>query len=581
MPLNWLPRLTLALLFVAPACAAGNGKLTLIHMGDIHGHLVPRANMRHGEATTKYKVGGLAYVYSQIKDIRRRHPDNLLINTGDTLQGSAEALFSRGQHLVDILNRFNIDAFAPGNWDFLYGTQRFIELFAGDHPAANWNAVAANLYYTTLYEFPLSPYPEKAGQRVIKPYLIKQVGKLKVGIIGLTADRGPQIVSPRLMDGFYLSPGQEELAQAVPLLRDQENVDLVVVISERGLAANLFYAENIPGIDIVLSSDMHEETRQVVKAKSGTLLLEEGQDGTMLGEITLTVKDRKITHWQWHPHFINTRDHQPDPEIQALINGIREPFITGQAFQPHVNPINAAVLRTPIDAVIGHTRVALHRSNFTDAPQMPAVIEGTSHDFIADAFRSACQADVGIMRGFRYGTHVAPGPISLEDMYHYIPIGPQVACGEMTGSELWLALEKSAEGVLSGWVENWTGGWLLAVSGITFDLDVDNEYRHRITNLKINGEALDPPRLYTVGGYWYLESSNTINGLHARDIRLLKDAYGGIVDATEIVAYYLQSLPSKTINPFSSRVRITGKLPDPIGINKELQPWRGIRRPDY
>lgn len=579
--LSRLTLLSVILLLILPVCYAGDGKVTLIHMGDIHGHLIPRPNMRHGEATTEYKVGGLAYLYTAVQEIRNRKPDSLLINTGDTIQGSAEALFSRGQHIVDLLNLFNIDAFAPGNWDFLYGTQRFIELFSGNKPLANWNALAANLYYTTLYEFPLSPYPEKAGQRVIKPYIIKQVNDLRIGIIGLTADRGPQIVSPRIMDGFYLSPGEEELAEAVPMLRNKENVDLVVLISERGLAANLQYAERITGIDVVLSSDMHEETRQVLKAKSGTLLVEEGQDGTMLGELTLTVKNKKVTNWSWKPHFINTKDFSPDPKIQALIENIRKPFINGKDFVAHVNPINAAVLRTPIDTVIGHTRVALHRANFSDASKMPAVIEGTSHNFIADAFRNACEAEVGIMRGFRYGTHIAPGPILLEDIYHYIPIGPQVACGKISGSDLWLALEKSADGVLSGWVEAWTGGWLLAASGITYDLDLDNEFRHRIRNLKINGEAVDAPRMYSVGGYWYLESSNKINGLDAQKIRLLKDAYGGIVDATEIVAYYLQSLPSKTVNPVMNRIKIIGSLPKPISNNPELQPLRGVTHPEY
>lgn len=580
MLLRYIP-LLFVLSLSLPVCHAGDGRITLIHMGDIHGHLVPRSNMRYGEANKEHKVGGLAYLYSAIKEIRAREPDNLLINTGDTIQGSAEALFSRGQHIVDILNLFNIDAFAPGNWDFLYGTQRFIELFSGSSPLANWNALAANLYYTTLYEFPLSPYPEKAGQRVIKPYVIKQINDLRIGIIGLTADRGPQIVSPRIMDGFYLSPGEEELTEAVPLLRNKEKVDLVVLISERGLAANLQYAERIPGIDVVLSSDMHEETRQVLQAKSGTLLVEEGQDGTMLGELTLTIKNKKLTNWQWKPHFINTKDYQPDPEIQALINSIRKPFINGKDFVAHVNPINSAVLRTPIDTVIGHSKVALHRSNFSNAPEMPAVIEGTSHNFIADAFRNACNADIGIMRGFRYGTHVAPGPIILEDIYHYIPIGPQVACGQISGSDLWLAIEKSADGVLSGWVEAWTGGWLMAGSGITYELDLDNEYRHRVRNLRINGELVDPPRMYSVGGYWYLESSNKINGLDAQKIRLLKDSYGGIVDATEIVAYYLQSLPSKSVNPSVNRIKLIGALPKPISKNPELQPLRGVLHPEY
>lgn len=562
--------------------AATAQKITLIHIGDLHGHLIPRPQIRDDMVTTTaYQVGGLAYVYSVIKAIRTKQKHTLLLNTGDTIQGSAETLFSRGQHIIDVLNTFNIDAFTPGNWDFLYGTERFIELFAGKQPKANWMTLAANLYYTTLYEFPISPYPERAGQRVVAPYIIKQVGQLKVALIGLTADRGPKTLSPRLMDGFYLSPGEEELQQIVTQLRNTEKLDLLVLLSERGLAVNLAYAERIPGIDVVLSSDMHEQTHHVLVADSGTLLVEEGQDGTMVGELTLHIKHQQIQDWQWTPHLINTQDHQPDPQINAMIKQIRRPFIKGPNFVPHVNPINAAVLRTPIDSIIGHTDIALHRANFSDADKMPAVIEGTAHNFLADAFRSACNADVGIMRGFRYGTHIAPGPIRLEDIYHYIPIGPQVACGEMSGDDLYLTIERAADGVLSSWVENWSGGWLIAFSGITYDLDPSNEYRVRVSNLRINGERADPARMYQVAGYWYLDVSNKINGVSARNIRVLRDAYGGIVDATEVVAYYLRSLPSKTVKPIVSRVHLRSPLPMPIGTSREIQPLRGIPRPDY
>lgn len=564
-----------------PVAYAGNGTITLMHMGDIHGHLVPRPHWRDSDAASQYKVGGLAYLYTAIKEIRARQPNSLLINTGDTIQGSAETLFSRGQAIVDILNKFDIDVYTPGNWDFLYGTERFIELFAGNNPKANWNALAANLYYTTLYHFPLSPYPETAGQRVLPSHIIKQVGEVRVGIVGLTADRGPQMVSPFIMDGFYLSPGEEELAQAIPLLREEHGVDIIVLMSERGLGPNLDIAERIPGIDIILSSDMHEETREVLQAKSGTLLIEEGQDGTMLGEITLTITDKKISHWAWSPHFINTLDYQPDPEIQAMIETARRPFVKGEGFVSHVNPINAALLRTPIDTVIGNTKTPLHRANFSDAASLPAVIEGSSHNFLSDAFKQACNADVGVMRGFRYGTHIAPGPIRLEDIYHYIPIGPQIACGQISGDRLFLAIERSADDVLSGWVGGWGGGWLLGLSGVTYTLDPGNEYRVRVSNLRINGELLDTARLYNVAGYWYLDSSNKINGMTAQDIKVLKDRYGGIVDATEVVAYYLQSLPTKTVDPEANRVRLLGPLPKPIGGSKEIQPLRGVPRPNY
>ncbi len=576
--LGWSLALTL---MMASASHAGDGEVTLIHIGDLHGHLLPRPDQRAGSPTRGLMVGGLAYVAAQIQKIRAAHPAHLLINTGDTIQGSAEALFTRGDAMLDILNDWRIDAYVPGNWDFVYGTERFRELFSGSGARANWHALAANLYYATLYEYPETPYAQFAGQRVVAPYLVKQSGNVKVGIVALTTDRGPQAVSTRVTDGFFFSPGEEELREAVALLRGREQVDLLVLISERGLAANLEMVERIPGVDVVLSSDMHEETREVLRAKSGTLLIEEGQDGTLVGELRVSVKQKKLVDWQWKPHFINTRDHRADPAVARKIAAIRAPFVTGAEFKPHVNPLSSAVLRTPIDTVIGHTKIALQRANFSNRKKLPAVIEGTSHNFLADAFKFGCHADIGMMRGFRYGTHIAPGPIKLEDIYHYIPIGPQIACGEMTGDQLRWQIEKSLDSVLSGWVGYWGGGWVNAYAGITYDLDPGNEYGFRVSNLRVNGELIDAPRQYTVAGYWYVDDSNKINRASALKIRVLKNENGSTLDATDIVAYYLQALPDKTVQPEPPRVRLLKPLPKPISGNRELQPWRGVPRPGY
>ena len=97
--------------------SSGTGDVTLIHTGDIHGHLLPRANLR-SDGIGHSMEGGVARMYTKIKEIRAASPNSLLINTGDTVQGSGEALFSRGQAMIDVLNLFGFDAHAPGNWDF-------------------------------------------------------------------------------------------------------------------------------------------------------------------------------------------------------------------------------------------------------------------------------------------------------------------------------------------------------------------------------------------------------------------------------------------------------------------------------
>lgn len=573
-----------AALSVLPAGlqAAGSGEVTFIHLGDLHGHLIPRPNMREGDPTQGQMVGGLAYVYDQVKKIRQSKPNALLINTGDTIQGSAEALYTSGEAMVDILNLFKIDAFAPGNWDFLYGTEQFRKLFAGDQPRANWTTLSANLYYSTIYEYPQTPYSKMAGRRVVKPYIIREVNGVKVGIIGLTADRGPQAVSTRVVDGFTMTPGEFELKAAVPLLRNKHKVDLVVLISERGLAGNLELADTIPGIDVVLSSDMHEEThRALVSKKHGTILFEEGQDGTLVGELSVKVVNGKMAGHTFTAHRINTRDNKPDPEIAAKVEAVRSSFVKGYAFKPHSNPINGSVLRTPIDTVIGYTKTPLHRSNFAGAKGPNAVIEGSSHNFVADAFKFGCHSDLGLMRGFRYGTHVAPGPIKLEDVYHYIPIGPQVACGKMSGDQIKEMLEDGADSSLSSYVGWWGGGWLVAFSGLSYDLDPANEKGLRVSNLRVNNAPIDLEKYYTVGGYWYVDNPNRINRQKALEISVLRDEDGGIVDATGIVAHYLMALPDHMVNTDVGRIRLLKPLPPPIGPNKEIQPLGGIPRPDY
>lgn len=577
------------LMLVAAACAigalascadlmrGGQKQVTLIHMGDVHGHLVPRPHLRSdGNGAMQ---GGLARMYTRIEEIRRAQPNHLLINTGDTIQGSAEAMYTRGQAMVDVINHFRIDAFAPGNWEFVYGTARFIELFAGPNPKAPWNAIAANLYYDS------EPYAAKRGERVLPPYLIRTVGGVKIGIIGLTGDRGPQVVGRAVTKGFrFLRNGTEldtEVKAAVAELRGKQAVDLVVLASEMGLASNIRLAEAIPGIDVVLSSDLHEITTKPYVTKGGTLLVEEGQDGTVIGEITLTLDGGKVKHWQHKSHVIDSRIAE-DPKIAAAVREVRKTFVAGPAFTQHVNPFNGARLARPIDTVVGRTAIALHRSNFSHEA-MPAVIEGSSHNFLTDAFRAQTGADIGAIRGFRYGTHVAPGPIRMEDLYHFIPVGPMIAKGEIAGKQLKGQIENAADGSLNPQVQNWTGGWLFGFSGVTMQIDPFEGIGKRASDIKIfnratnSWEALNPERTYSYASYHYASDPDLINVVPVKNVQILKDEQGQVLDGVEVVVRYLNSLPLQTVNPELNRIKLLRPLPKAISENPEVQPWRGAR----
>jgi 2',3'-cyclic-nucleotide 2'-phosphodiesterase (5'-nucleotidase family) len=319
-------------LSAAQASSAGasekraSGDLTLIHMGDLHGHLVPRPSVR-SDARGKTE-GGVARIYTLVDQIRRAHPGKtLLVNAGDTLHGSAEAMFTRGAAMVEVLNAFRIDAYAPGNWDYVYGTDKFVEYFIGPSAKANWNPVIANLYYDGD-----KGNEARSGEHVTKPYLIKSINGLRVGIIGFTSDRGPTAGDPKVTRGLKFTNGKEEYKKYAGEVREQ-NVDLVVVISELGLHGNLTLANQVPGVDIILSSDKHEFTEKPIRAKHGTLIVEQGMDGQAIGELGVRIEDGRVTDVKYTSHRIDERI-EPDSVIAAMVAKVRKPFVSGQDFQP-------------------------------------------------------------------------------------------------------------------------------------------------------------------------------------------------------------------------------------------------------
>ena len=528
---------------IIPATShAGSGEVVLIHTGDIHGHLVARPNVRSD--TTGRMEGGVARMYTVIKNIREDATKNgvnhsLLINTGDTLQGSGEALFTRGQAMIDVLNLFKIDADAPGNWDYLYGPARFEQVFIGTNgnaPLAPWGAMAANLYYTNRFDPNAACGIANASgnklKRVLPAYTVKQVGNVKIGILGFTTARAIAAIGPRVTGGYQFTEGKVELPCYIAALRDQEKVDLIVMLSELEMARSIKLAETYPGVDVVLSSDMHEETTQPIVTSTGTIIVEEGQDGTMVGEMELEVKNGKLAEWEWKQHVITDRIPE-DKVIAAKVAQVRKAFV-GTTFVPGQRVTvggNTATLMRPVDEIIAYTQVPLHRSNFADE-DMPAVVEGSSHDLITDAMRWAAATNAAAIRGFRYGTHVPAGsPITMQDIYHYIPVASKLGRSpKACGADLKVQVENSTQGTFDPDPTVWTGGWMFGYSNVSFDLDacagfVNDGTTDHGSNIKVGGTLINTTDKYntttkicasgnspySVGGYWFADDPTTIN----------------------------------------------------------------------
>ncbi|MDH5546082.1 MAG: bifunctional metallophosphatase/5'-nucleotidase [Gammaproteobacteria bacterium] len=529
-------------------------EITLIHMGDLHGHTTPRPNLRSdGDGRME---GGLARMYTKIKRIRENNSRTLLINTGDTTQGSGEALYTRGKALVDVVDMFNVQAFAAGNWEFVYGPDRFKEFFGNgtgkDGKGNRWGALASNLYNTitdvdsngniigaTSANFTSGLIPATLprvhtvaqyddwsnwylnnGTRILPAYSVKDVDGVKVGIIGCTTRRGPQVVGSWVVDGIEFTDCQKEVEYYTPILRDPNghNVDLLVLITEIEVGVNIQMVRTSAAldganhIDVILNSDMHEETREPIriKNKSGTaetLLIEEGQDGTMLGELKLTIRNKKVVDSSFRGHRIHDGIEENE-DVARKVKNVRYIFTKGfdstipcNESSPYYNTFSGTCLTGSLDEVVGSTEVGLHRSNYSDE-NMPAVLEGTSHDFIADAIRWWAQSDLATVRGFRYGTHVKPGPITRNDLYHFIPIGARIGkASRIHVGQLRNQVDNSSQAVFSSdpgstLVEaapknnnGWAGGWLFAYSADNFSVKFD-PYHYRTANVDSRAREL-------------------------------------------------------------------------------------------
>jgi 2',3'-cyclic-nucleotide 2'-phosphodiesterase (5'-nucleotidase family) len=479
-----------AVLGAATATAVhADSQITIIQTGDFHGHLTPRPNLRSTADYPGQMVGGLARVATKIKEIRAGKGGagkTLLMHTGDTIQGSGEVLYTRGQAIVDVVDLLGIDAYAPGNWDFVYGPARFRELFANDDATAKrWGGLVSNVYVTDSAA-PARPTARGSaqdenvssaeydtwanwylanGKRILQPYTIRKVNGVNIGIVGCTTSRGPQVVGSWVTTGLEFTDCSREVPKFAKAARDN-GAEVVVLISEIEIGRNIqILKQNITSadqhVDLVLNSDMHEETLEPIRVSNPatgkeTWVMEAGQDGTLVNEITLSVHAGQVTAMQHTAHRIDDRIKE-DVKVARKVAEVRHPYNEGfdasipcSASSPYWNPFTEATcLNGPLHEVVGRTEVALHRSNYSHE-DMPAAIEGSSHDFVSDAMRWWAKADLATVRGFRYGTHVAPGDITRNDLFHFVPIGPRVGkASRVVPNQIRNQIDNSSLAVLS------------------------------------------------------------------------------------------------------------------------------------
>ncbi len=407
------------------------------------------------------KMGGLDRCATVINAIRAERPDALLLDGGDTWQGSYTSQMTAGQDMVNVMNALKPDAMTF-HWEFTLGSERVREIVNG----LAFPGLGQNIY-DKEWEEPSEDF---------KPYEFYERGGVKIAVIGQAFPYMP-IANPGWMFPEYsFGIRDQHMQEMVDEVREQ-GADLVVCLSHNGFDVDRKMAQKVTGIDVILTGHTHDALPEPVMVNK-TMLIASGSNGKFITRLDLDVRDgqvRGFTH-KLIPIFSDVI--APDPSVTALIDEQRKPF------------------DDKLSEVIGKTDSLLYRrGNFN----------GTWDDLICNALIDEREADIALSPGFRWGPSLLPGnDITREDIFNATGMNyPAAYRSEMTGEQLKIIMEDVADNLFNPDPYYQQGGDMVRVGGMGYDIDVSKKQGERITNMTMlkNGEKVDPAKTYVVAGW--------------------------------------------------------------------------------
>ncbi|ASR48722.1 multifunctional 2',3'-cyclic-nucleotide 2'-phosphodiesterase/5'-nucleotidase/3'-nucleotidase [Paenibacillus kribbensis] len=428
------------------ATAPTSGKhITILHTNDTHAHVVAND-----------KEMGFAKLAGIIDQYRASNPNTLLLDDGDTIHGTTFATLVNGESIVKVINKLRYDAMVPGNHEFNYGWKHLVEL----SKEIQFPVLSANIKQTD-------------GTRLFKPYVIKEVDGVKIGIIGLTTPETAYKTNPKNVEGIQFTDPAAEAKAAVDEIRSK--VDVVVVLGHLGQDASskdtsLKVVKEVPGIDIFIDGHSHTVLEKGLVGDNGTLIASAGEYTKYLGVVDLWVDGGKVIQKQ--AKLIDSAqaaDVQPNAEIATLIASI----------QKDQEPIlKQVVTQTSVDLEGAREKVRAGETNLGD--------------LLTDAMRDVSGADVALTNGGGIRASIKAGTVTKGDIITVLPFGNQIVTLKVKGSDIQAALENG----IAAYPE--PSGGFPQVSGITFKIDTSAAKGSRVHSILIGGKALDPEATYTL-----------------------------------------------------------------------------------
>ncbi|HEX9398389.1 MAG TPA: thiosulfohydrolase SoxB [Burkholderiales bacterium] len=443
------------------------GEALLKHFGIARGSPEAHAftSLDFEAAARRYgKLGGFAHLATLVKRLRAARPHALLLDGGDSWQGSATSLWTRGADMIAASRLLGVDAMT-GHWEFTYGAKRVEEAVAKEL-AGRIEFLAQNVRSADF------------NDPVFKPYLMREMNGVPVAVIGQAFPYTP-IANPRhFVAGWTFGIQEAALQQRVHEVR-AKGARAVVLLSHNGADVDLKLAGRVSGIDAILGGHTHDGLAApvIVKNASGsTIVTNAGCNGKFLGVLDLKVGKSGVTDFRYRllPVFSNLLP--ADAEMAALIMRVRAPF--------------EKKLAEPLAVTAG---LLYRRGNFN----------GSFDQLFLDALMAAKGAPIAFSPGFRWGTTLLPGdPILREQLMDQAAITyPNVTLNEMTGAAIKAVLEDVCDNLFNPDPYLQQGGDMVRVGGLTYACEPLARIGARISDLRLQGKPIDADKSYKVAGW--------------------------------------------------------------------------------
>jgi sulfur-oxidizing protein SoxB len=412
-----------------------------------------RAARRYG------KVGGFAHLATLVKRLRAARPQALLLDGGDSWQGSATSLWTKGADMIGAQKLLGVDVMTA-HWEFTYGAARVKE--AVEKELAPIEFVAHNVK-TVDFEDP-----------VFQPYTLRPVNGVRIAIIGQAFPYTP-IAHPRHFVAEWTFGIQEKRVQELVDEVRGKGAQAVVLLSHNGMDVDLKLAARVHGLDVILGGHTHDGVPSPTVV-GRTLVTNAGSHGKFLAVLDLDVKGRSVAGYRYRllPVFANLLDE--DRDMAAYIREVEAPF------------------KSRLEEKLAVTEGLLYRrGNFN----------GTWDQLIADALRQERGAEIAFSPGFRWGTTLLPGePILRRHLMDQTAITyPYATLNELTGAEIKAIMEDVCDNLFNPDPYLQQGGDMVRVGGMTYACAPKEGIGRRISDMRIGGKPMDAARRYKVAGW--------------------------------------------------------------------------------